>query len=98
MSNKIFTNDETKKFDKIYKKLEHDDEFEIMFGGYKKNNSINMTEFSNLLKFLKSYGELMKYKIEYSNTLDICYNYDKKNFHSYRLTVNEIDKINTYID
>ena len=95
MPNVIFTNENIKKFDKIYKKLESDDEFEVMFGGYRKNNSINMQQFSNLLKYLKKFSEEKKYKIVCTNTLDICYNYDKKNFNIYRIAINGIDNINT---
>ena len=36
MSSILFSNDELKKFNKIYKNLEANDEFEIMFGGFKK--------------------------------------------------------------
>ena len=95
MSNQLFSKDELKKFKETYKKLVKDDEFEIMFGGYHKNNSINMEQFLSILKYLKVFGEKNKYKIEYTNNLDISYNYDTTNFHTYRLSVSTIDKINT---
>jgi hypothetical protein len=95
MTNVIFNKKELDKLKQNYSKLESDDEFEIMFGGYNKSNHISMKKFLDIMKFLKSYSETNKMKLEYSNTLDISYNYDKINFHTYRISINGIDRINT---
>ena len=94
MKSILFNNDELKKFQKIYKGLETTDEFEIMFGGYKKNNNINLKEFTDLLKYLKDFSDDNKLKIDHKETLDISYNYDNNNFHMYRITINGVDEIN----
>ena len=97
MSNPIFNKNELDKFKKIYKNLESDDEFEVMFGGYNKTNQTNMEKFLNILKYLKTYAEDNKFKMEYTNTLDISYNYDKNNYHTYRLSINSVDRINELV-
>lgn len=94
MKSILFNNEELKKFQKIYKGLETTDEFEIMFGGYKKNNNINLKEFTDLLKYLKNFSDENKLKIDHKETLDISYNYDNNNFHMYRITINKVDEIN----
>lgn len=90
----IFKKEELEKISKNIKELESDDEFEIMFGGYNKHNSINMKKFLDTMKFLKKYSEDKKLKLEYLNSLDISYNYDKNNYHTYRISINNLDKIN----
>ena len=94
MSTILFNNDELKKFNKIYKNLEANDEFEIMFGGYKKNNYINLKQFTDLLKYFKDFSEENKLKINNNETLDISYNYDNNNFHTYRIKIKSIQEIN----
>ena len=94
MNSILFNNDEFKKFSKIYKNLEANDEFEIMFGGFKKNNIINLKQFTDLLKYFKDFSEENKLKINHSETLDISYNYDINNFHTYRITIESIEEIN----
>lgn len=94
MTTQLFTSDELKKFEKIYKNLENDDEFEIMFGGYNRNNYLNLQQFNNLLSFLKKFSVDEKLELEYKNTLDIAYNYDKNNFHSYRISIKDLKNIN----
>ena len=36
-------------------------------------------------------------KIEYTNTLDISYNYDSKNFSTYRISIKNIESINKHL-
>lgn len=95
MTDLLFDKEQLAKFKKNYSNLESDDEFEIMFGGYNKSNHISMKKFLDITKFLKSYSDENKLKIQYTNTLDVSYNYDKNNFHTYRISINGIDKINT---
>ena len=65
-----------------------------MFGGYKKNNNINLKQFTDLLKYLKEFSDDNKLKIIQKETLDISYNYDDNNFHMFRITINGIEEIN----
>lgn len=94
METSIFNKKELDKLKKNISGLESDDEFEIMFGGYNKHNHINMKKFLDIMKYLKNLSEEKKYKIEYSNSLDISYGYDKNNYSTYRITIDTLDKIN----
>merc|ERR1711988_232641 len=69
-------------------------EFEIMFGGFNKKNILNLKQFTDLLKYFKEFSDENNLKINHKETLDISYNYDNKNFHMYRITINSIDEIN----
>ncbi len=97
MTDLILNKDELSKFSKILKKLDTNDEFEIMFGGYNKNNNLKLKEFLEMLKFMKSYADDKKLKVEHTETLDISYSYDTKNYHTYRISINGIDSINSHI-
>jgi len=94
MTNTLFNKNELNKFTKIYSSLSPDDEFEIMFGGYTKSNSLNMKQFLDILKTLKLFADEKKLKIMHSETLDISYNYDNKNFHTYRISIGGTENIN----
>lgn len=97
MSGSLFNDSELKKFIKTYKGLEGDDEFEIMFGGYNKTNKLNMQTYLHILKHLKYYSDENKLKYEYTETLDISYNYDSKNFSTYRISIKNIESINKHL-
>merc|ERR1712070_162261 len=81
----------------ILKNLSIDDEFEVMFGGYNKLNSLKLEQFLEIIKYLKSYADENDLKLEHHETLDVLYNYDSKNFHTYRISINGINKINTHL-
>ena len=59
------------KLSKILKKLSVDDEFEVMFGGYNKINSLKLDQFLEIIKYLKNYADEKKLKLEHHETLDI---------------------------
>ena len=80
MNTILFNSDELKKFEKIYKNLDANDEFEIMFGGFKKKNNLNLKQFTDLLKYFKDFSDENKLKINHKETLDISYNYDRDLF------------------
>ena len=94
METSIFNKKELDKLKKNISNLESDDEFEIMFGGYNKHNHINMKKFLDIMKYLRKISDENKYKLEYSNSLDISYGYDKNNYSSYRISINTLEKIN----
>ena len=94
METSIFNKKELDKIKKNISNLESDDEFEIMFGGYNKHNHINMKKFLDIMKYLRKISDENKYKLEYSNSLDISYGYDKNNYSSYRISIESLDKIN----
>ena len=94
MEQSIFNKKDLDKLKKNISNLESDDEFEIMFGGFNKNNHINMKKFLDIMKYLRKISDENKYKLEYSNSLDISYGYDKNNYSSYRISINTLEKIN----
>ena len=94
MTNILFNKNDIDKFTKIYSNLSLDDEFEIMFGGYTKLNSINMKQFLDILKTVKLFASEMKLKIVHNESLDVSYNYDNINFNMYRISINGTDNIN----
>ena len=94
METSIFNKKELEKLKKNISNLESDDEFEIMFGGYNKHNHINMKKFLDIMKYLRKISDENKYKLEYSNSLDISYGYDKNNYSNYRISIDSLDKIN----
>ena len=48
----MFTLQKSKIFN-LFKKINKNSEFEVMFNNYLENNSLNLNEFMNVLKFLK---------------------------------------------
>ena len=66
MTNNIFTKNELAKLQKIYKNLEKDEEFEIMFGGYNKHNCLTLKQFIDILDFLKKYANINKLEVNNS--------------------------------
>ena len=94
MTNILFNKSDIDKFTKIYSNLSLDDEFEIMFGGYTKLNSINMKQFLDILKTVKLFASEMKLKIVHNESLDVSYNYDNINFNMYRISIDGTDNIN----
>lgn len=97
MSSELFNKDELTKFIDIFNNLENNDEFEIMFGSYAKTNQLTMKNFLDILKNLTLYAKSNKLKIVHSETLDISYNYDSKSFNSYRISIHDINNINSLI-
>ena len=95
MTNKLFDDKHLKKLKDTFSNLKNDDEFEIMFGGYNKTNSLNMKQFLDLIKYFKDYADKNKLKIFHTESLDLSYNYDKKNFHTYRISIEDIENINS---
>merc|ERR1712146_874461 len=57
-------------------------------------NSLNMKQFLDILKTLKLFADENKFEINHTETLDISYNYDSKNFHTYRISIDGTENIN----
>ena len=90
----IFTKSEEKKITKLYSELNSDDEFEFMFNNY-KDNPLTVSKFLDVLRYLTIKSKKDKLELETINSLDLVYNYDRKNgTSSYRISVNDLSKIN----
>ncbi len=92
----VFNKEHQKKIEKIYKGLKKDDEFEFMFGNYKRDNPLSVSKYMNVLKYIASRAP--NHTIEKSTQLDVVYNYDDTRLNSYRITVDGIDKINDLME
>ena len=83
-------------FSKLDKK---NNEFEVMFYNFNKENILSITKFMNLLNFVKSRSENEKLKLEKEITLDINYNKVVDEIrNSYRISINSIEKINKILN
>ena len=58
----------------LFSKLGNNDEFEVMFNNFNRQNSLSITKFMNLLNFVKVRSENEKLELEKEITLDINYN------------------------
>ena len=68
----MFSTDEKSKIFNLFKKINKNSEFEVMFNNYLENNSLKLNEFMNVLKYLK-YKSGKKNKLKENISLDICY-------------------------
>jgi hypothetical protein len=76
----------------IFSKIKVNDEFEVSFGGYKKENEITLQQFLNALNYCNGRAQRDKLKLEVTNTLDINYLHEQGNI--YRISINDIDYLN----
>lgn len=82
---------------KSFDNLLNDEEFELMFNNYNKNNPLVLTKYLNILKYLIHRSDVNKLKLKKENTLDISYNYDKDTFNIYRISIDGMENINNII-
>lgn len=85
-----------KEIEDLYKKVDKNVEFELMFFNYKQEkNKMGFENFLKILDYLKYKSQKNKLKLNQTVMLDIIYN--KQIGESYRITINGIDSINRYI-
>lgn len=90
----MFSPDEKTKIFNIFKKINKNSEFEVMFNNYLENNSLKLIDFMNVLKFLKFKSSKTKAKLTEQISLDICYTDNTKNV--FRGTINGVENINSF--
>lgn len=84
------------KIEDIYKKIDDESEFEVMFFNYKQDqNKMNLEYFLKILEYLTYKSKKNNFKLEDVQTLDI--NYSKQSGETYRITLSGIETINKYI-
>jgi hypothetical protein len=86
--------DETKNIQDIFNKTSKNDEYEVMFYNYKKNNMLSFERFQNVLNYMNARSKIKKLKLLNINVLDVIY---QKDLVSYRIQINDIDTINEYL-
>ena len=56
----MFSTDEKSKIFNLFKKINKNSEFEVMFNNYLENNSLKLNQFMNVLKYLKFKSRVKK--------------------------------------
>ena len=91
-----------KKISDVFKSIKEEDEFEIMFFNYNNDetNVMKIQQYLNMLKYITAICKMKKdVKMENTNTLDVIYGgSDISENSSYRISINTIDSINTYLN
>ena len=85
----------TSLFDNISKP---NDELELIFNNFLPTNKLDLESYNNILKYAKYRNIENKLKIEVNYSLDISYRYDDVKNNIYRITINNLDTINQYIN
>lgn len=90
----MFSQDEKIKIFNIFKKINKNSEFEVMFNNYNEDNNLKLNEFINVLKFLKFKSKQDNNKIYETISLDICYS--DNNLNVFRCSIDGVDNINSF--
>lgn len=86
------------KIDKLYHNLTKNDEFELMFFNYKqKNNTMSTINYLKILEYLSHKSRISKTPIIKTTSLDINFS-NKSTRIAYRITINNIENINKYME
>lgn len=91
----MFSPDEKNKIFNLFKKINKNSEFEVMFNNYLENNSLKLNEFINVLKYLKFKSTKNNSKLIENISLDICYTDNTKNI--FRCTIDGVNNINSFL-
>ena len=80
----------------LFNSINKNEEFEIMFNNYKRDNKLSIVNFMKILKYIRWRSDNDKMKLKKEVVLDISYNYEKNNV--YRVSINGIDEINSFLN
>ena len=83
------------KVDKLYNGLSKNDEFEVMFNNYKKDNKLPIMDFMKVLKYLKYKSEKENYDLQDSVSLDVIY--ISEDMSTYRVSIEGNETINNFL-
>ena len=89
----------TAQIKKLFSSLNKFDEFEVMFNNFRDDNKLSFNKFMNVLKYLRWRSDSntsSKNSIVYQEQLDIAYNYANNN--TYRVTINDNERINNFLN
>lgn len=86
----MFSSQIKKQIINLFDSIKENDEFEIMFNNYKKDNQLSLIKFMDVLKYIKYRSDKDKLKLSETISLDIYYN-------EYRVSINNINTINNIL-
>ena len=90
MLSKVFS-----KVDKLFNSLSKNDEFEVMFNNYKKDNKLPIMDFMKILKYIKYKSDKDNYNINEITTLDVIYL--SEDMSTYRVSIEGNESINNFL-
>jgi SAM-dependent methyltransferase len=85
----------TAKVDKLFNSLSKNDEFEVMFNNYKKENKLPIMDFMKILKYVRYKSEKENYNITETTTLDAIYL--GEDMSTYRVSIQGNETINNFL-
>ena len=80
----------------LFNSLNKNEEFEVMFNNFRRDNKLSIVNFMKVLKYMKWKSEKDNLKLEKEVLLDIVYNYEKNNV--YRVSMEGTDEINSFLN
>ena len=83
------------KVDKLFNSLSKNDEFEVMFNNYKKDNKLPIMDFMKILKYVKYKSEKENLNLKDSTTLDVIYL--SEDMSTYRVSIEGNENINNFL-
>lgn len=86
----------TKKIKDIFKTIKQNDEFEVMFNNYRRDNKLLINDFMNVMKYIKYRSETENKKLITTTDLDIQYSPDIETV--YRFTISTSNTINNFLE
>ena len=96
MNSSVLSETDKSKAVALFKSMKKEDEYEIAFNNFRKDNPLGLGKFMKVLKYMKWRADESKRKLVTSTTLDISYNYIGNN--SYRITINGLSDINNFLN
>jgi len=92
----MFSDTQITQITNLLNKTKINDEFEVMFNNYKKDNKLSIIKFMNILKYIKYRSEKEKLVLRNEVILDIIFDYEINN--SYRVSIYGIKNINEFLN
>lgn len=91
---------DTTEVNKIMKNIQLGDEFEIMFNNYSSSNQLSISQFYDVLKYVKYRNEKDNIQLDKIISLDIMYTSDsiEQSTINYRFSILGLEKINNFIN
>ena len=80
----------------LFNSINKNEEFEVMFNNYKRDNKLSIVNFMKILKYIRWRSDNDKMKLKKEVVLDIVYNYEKNNV--YRVSIEGNDEINSFLN